>query len=89
LILNKDTNPNASGIVQVKTHDITGMDCIYFTSGGNLSAINGFNIGGLSFVGNYSFPVGNFNSTWVSVGDNGYYNIPLGFAEAVLCQTRI
>lgn len=86
LILNKDTNPSASGTVQVKISYFSGMSCVYL-SASSLDATSGWTLGGLSFVANSSTPLGDYTEVWVDVDESGSYNIPVGFAQAVFCHT--
>jgi hypothetical protein len=86
LILNKDTNPNASGEVVVNLEDTSGMNCFYY-SADSLNSTTSGTIGGLTFVANNSAPVGNFTTTFIYTGENGLYSIPLNYSQAVFCQT--
>lgn len=88
LILNKDTNPNASGEVQVSLQTKTGVNCIYY-SANSLNSLTAGTIGGLSFLDNNSSPVGNFTIKFVTVDGSGMYNIPLNYSQAVFCQTIV
>ena len=51
LILNKDTNPSASGKVEVRMRDPSGLNCMYL-SADSLSSTN-------MTLGNYTFASGN------------------------------
>ena len=86
LILNKDTNPAASGTVQVKISYFSGMNCMYLEAS-SLDATTGWTLGGLQFGSNSAVPTGNFTEVWVDVDNSGFYNIPLGFAQVVFCST--
>jgi len=86
LILNKDANSSASGEVVVNIVDTTGMNCVYY-SADNLSSTTGGTIGGMSFAGNNSAPLGSFSNFWVTADASGLYSIPLNWSQAVLCQT--
>lgn len=59
LILNKDMNINNSGEVNVMINDLSGLYCIYFQAD-NLTSTSGATMGGVSFIGNNSLPVGNY-----------------------------
>lgn len=59
LILNKDMNTSRSGEVEVMIKDLSGLYCIYFQAD-NLTATTGATLGGVSFIGNQSAPVGNY-----------------------------
>lgn len=67
LLLNKDTNPNASGTVDVRLSYTSGISCMYL-SAENLTSTEGISFNGLSFVANSSIPVGDF------VGQTYYVN---------------
>lgn len=84
--MNKDTNPNASGEVEINLKTKTGVNCIYY-SADSLNSITAGTIGGLSFVANNSNPVGNFSIKFITADSSGMYTIPLNYSQAVLCQT--
>jgi hypothetical protein len=86
LILNKDTNSSASGIVAIKNTDTNGMSCIYL-SASSLSATSGITINGVEFVGNNPNPVGNYTPHFYYVNLTGWYNIPLNYSQAVTCRS--
>lgn len=59
LIINKDANPNASGVVKLSMDYSDGIRCYYLTAP-NLSSTSGVSFAGMSFVGNSSDYTGQF-----------------------------
>lgn len=86
LLLNKDTNPNASGTVDVKISYTNGITCMYL-SAANLSSTEGISFNGFTFVSNTSTPVGNFISKTIDVNDNNVYSVPLNYSQVALCRS--
>ena len=84
VLLNKDTNPNASGVVQIliKANDI--IQCLYLT-GSSLSATTNITWAGFTFIGGNSTPQGNYTVASSLPTSEGVYNIPLAYAQAALC----
>ena len=86
LILNKDTNSSASGQVEVKMTDPSGLNCFYF-SADNLSSTKA-TIGGYSFVGGNSTPQGLFSSLKVLQNPiTKTYSVPLNYSQVAFCKT--
>ncbi len=86
LILNKDTNVNASGTVDLKLSIATGIKCMYI-SANNLSDTTNINFAGLKFGPNNSFPTGTYSENLITVGANGLYSVPLNYSQIVYCKT--
>ena len=59
LLLNKDNQTNASGIVKVTIEYLNGMTC-WYTSATSLASTTGIKMAGYSFKANSSRPVGLF-----------------------------
>jgi hypothetical protein len=59
VLLNKDTNANASGVVRVLSKTNDRMSCLYLT-GGSLNATTNITWAGFSFIGGNSTPQGNY-----------------------------
>jgi hypothetical protein len=77
LFINKDTNPNASGVVQINIATSYNISCMYLTAS-SLSSKN-ITIAGYSFIpGNFSTQ-GNFALFNYSPDDTGY-KVPLKYA---------
>ncbi len=77
LFINKDTNPNASGVVQINSISSFNISCIYM-SASSLSSKN-ITIAGYSFIpGNFSIQ-GNFALFNYTPDDTGY-KVPLKYA---------
>lgn len=85
LILNKDTNPNATGEVDITLHYASGMRCMYL-SAPNLSSTSNTTFAGMSFVGNSTEYVGQFSYVDYFPTAGSVYSIGLNYSQAVLCQ---
>jgi hypothetical protein len=59
LILNKDMNPNASGVVNVKHPSAVGLRC-YYLSAPSLNSTKNITFAGMYFQGNNTNYVGQF-----------------------------
>lgn len=84
VMLNKDTNPNATGVVQVLIQSTDVLKCLYL-SASSLSATTNITWAGYTFIGGNSTPQGNytiFNYLPVSAG---VYNVPLNYSQAAMC----
>jgi hypothetical protein len=59
VLINKDTNPNASGVVNVTVNSTDYIKCLYLTAP-SLSATSGVTWMGYSFISGNSVPQGNY-----------------------------
>jgi len=86
LILNKDTNTGASGTVDVKLGDPSGLYCMYL-SADNFSSTT-MNIGNYSFTSGNAQPQGSFFNPKVQQNPgNQIYSVPLNYSQVVFCKT--
>ena len=77
LLINKDINPNASGIIQINMKSPNLMKCLYMSASSLTSS--SLTLGGYYFIGNNSAPQGNFSQpTFTNV--NNQFNIPLNYS---------
>lgn len=88
LILNKDMNSSRSGEVKIMIKDLSGLYCIYFQAD-SLSATSGATLGGISFIGNQSAPVGDYKETLFSADTSGYYHVALNYSQVAYCYTKV
>lgn len=84
VMINKDVNPNATGVVQLLIQSNDVLKCLYLTAS-SLSATTNITWAGYTFIGGTSAPQGNFTLFSYSPSANGVYNIPLAYAQAALC----
>ena len=88
LILNKDMNASRSGEVKVMIKDLSGLYCIYFQAD-SLSATAGATLGGVSFIGNHSAPVGSYAEHFFAADESGYYHVALNYSQVAYCYTKV
>lgn len=84
VLLNKDTNPNASGVVKILIKANDNIQCLYLT-GSSLNATTNITWAGFTFIGGNSTPQGNYVVTSNLPTSEGVYNIPLAYAQAAIC----
>lgn len=84
VMINKDVNPNATGVVQLLIQSNDALKCLYLTAS-SLSAATNITWAGYTFIGGTSAPQGNYTVLSYTPSANGVYNIPLAYAQAALC----
>jgi hypothetical protein len=85
LIINKDTNPNITGVVEVTLDYPDGMRCLYL-SAPDLSSTSNITFAGMYFVGNNSNYVGAFHYLDFYPSPSQMYSISLNYSQAVVCS---
>lgn len=86
LLINKDTNESASGVVQINAVSNYNMTCMYMTAS-DLSSKN-ITIAGYSFAAGNASVQGSFALFNYTPDDTGY-KIPLNYAQAAYCYTIV
>ena len=84
VMLNKDTNPNATGVVQLLIQSTDVLKCLYL-SASSLSATTNVTWAGYTFIGGTSAPQGNYTIFNYLPSAAGVYSVPLAYAQAALC----
>jgi hypothetical protein len=84
VMINKDTNPNASGVVQLLIGSNDQLECLYL-SAPTLASTANVTWAGYSFIGGSSVPQGNYTIFQYFSPNNGSYLIPLNYSQAALC----
>lgn len=87
MLLNKDTNASLNGKVLIKSELTSILKCIYMEAP-SLTDKDNITIGGYKFIGGNATAQGSFVQKKVSYNyaANGY-EIPIKYAQAVLCET--
>jgi hypothetical protein len=83
VMINKDTNSSATGVVQIIINSSDIIQCLYLT-GASLSATTNITWAGFKFIGGTSVPQGNY-TIFRYFPSNGTYFIPLAYAQAAVC----
>lgn len=84
ILLNKDTNPNASGVVQILIYSNDVMQCQYLTAP-SLNATSNVSWAGYYFVGGNIIPQGNFTVVQHFPLQNNSYHVALNYSQVALC----
>jgi hypothetical protein len=83
LLINKDINPNASGVVQINIVSSNSMQCLYMTASSLTSS--DLTLGGYSFIGNNAAPQGNYSQPTFN-NSNNQFTIPLNYSQVAYCS---
>jgi hypothetical protein len=86
LIINKDTNPLASGAVQINMITDLQMNCIYM-SASSLTSKN-ITLAGYSFIGGNSTPQGNYTSFNYN-NSNNIFMVSLNYSSVAFCTVPL
>jgi hypothetical protein len=85
LIINKDTNPNISGVVNIKHSYAYGYRC-YYLSAPALNSTTNITFAGMYFEGNNPNYAGSFQYKDYKPSPDNVYSFELAYAQAALCQ---
>ena len=85
LIINKDLNPNASGVINLKHPSTVGLRC-YYLSAPSLDSTQNITFAGMYFVGNSSDYAGEFYFLDYQMNPLQIYAIELNYSQAALCE---
>lgn len=83
LIINKDSNPSASGVVNLLIYSNDQLECLYLTAP-TLSETTNIKWAGYNFVGNSSTPQGSYSSIFYQSNNNSY-QVQVNYSQVVLC----
>jgi hypothetical protein len=86
MIINKDINPSASGVVQINMTSSFNMTCLYM-SASDLSSKD-ISIAGYKFRAGNTSAQGTFQQ-FSYLPDNTGFKIPLNYSQAAYCYTII